>query len=126
MDLYQAIGGRTKIKAAVDAFYSKVLADPALGRFFARADMDGLRAKQAMFLTMLLGGEQRYTGRDLGEAHAATRVQGLTHAHFDVLLGHLREALEEIEVAPHVVTQIIQRVESTRSAVLGTEEDPPR
>ncbi len=118
MDLYQAIGGRTKIKAAVDAFYSKVLADPALRGFFAAADMDGLRAKQAMFLTMLLGGEQRYSGRDVREAHATTRMQGLTHAHFDLFLGHLQTTLEEIGVAADAVAQVMQQVEATRSAVL--------
>ncbi len=119
IDLYHAIGGRTKINAAVELFYRKVLADASLRGFFAASNLDGLRAKQAMFLSMLLGGETRYSGRGVGEAHAQARTQGLADSHFDACLVHFRAALEEIGVAPDTVIQILQKVETTRGAVLG-------
>jgi hemoglobin len=119
LDLFQAIGGRSKINAAVEIFYRKVLADPTLRGFFAVADMDGLQAKQAMFLTMLLGGEQRYSGRDIAEAHAPSRHIGLTEAHFDTFVGHFYAALEEIGVAPDVIAQITHKLEAARASILG-------
>jgi len=119
LDLFQAIGGRRKINQAVEIFYRKVLADPSLRGFFHASDMNGLRAKQAMFLTMLLGGEHRYSGKDLGEAHAPPRHIGLTEAHFDTFVGHFCAALEEIGVAPDVIAQIAQKLETTRASVLG-------
>lgn len=119
LDLFQAIGGRSKINAAVSLFYKKVLADPSLRGFFDGANMNGLRSQQAMFLTMLLGGEQRYSGRDIREAHAPARVHGLTDAHFDAFVGHLYAALEEIGVASDLIAQIAAKLESTRSSVLG-------
>jgi len=119
IDLYEAIGGGAKISAAVALFHRKVLADPSLAGFFVRADMNGLQAKQAMFLSMLIGGEQRYTGRDIREAHAGSRLQGLTDAHFDTLMGHFRAALEEIGVESTAVAQIMERLETTRDSVLG-------
>jgi len=119
IDLYEAIGGGSRISAAVALFYRKVLADSALKGFFTHADMNGLQAKQAMFLSMLIGGEQRYTGRDIREAHAASRIQGLTDAHFDSLMGHFRAALEEIGVESVAVAQIMERLETTRDSVLG-------
>lgn len=119
LDLFQAIGGRTKINQAVEVFYRRVLADPSLRGFFDASDMNGVRAKQAMFLTTLLGGEQRYSGKDIGEAHAPSRHIGLTEAHFDDFVGHLYAALEEIGVAPDVIAQIAQKLENTRASVLG-------
>jgi hemoglobin len=119
LDLFQAVGGRSKINAAVEIFYRKVLADPSLRSFFAGSDMNGVRAKQAMFLTMLLGGEQRYSGRDIAEAHAPSRHIGLTEAHFDTFVSHFCAALEEIGVAPDIIAQIAQKLEATRASVLG-------
>lgn len=96
-----------------------MLADPSLRSFFESANMNGLQAKQAMFLTMLLGGEQRYSGQDIREAHNSARIHGLTDAHFDAFVGHLYAALDEIGVAPEVVAQIAQELESTRASILG-------
>lgn len=76
-------------------------------------------AKQAMSLTMLRGGEQRYSGKDLNQAHAPSRHVGLTEAHFDAFVGHLYAALDEIGVAPDVIAQIAQKLETTRASVLG-------
>jgi hemoglobin len=72
-----------------------------------------------MFLTMLLGGEQRYSGRDIGEAHSPSRLHGLTDAHFDTFVGHFYAALEEIGVAPDVIAQITHKLEAARASILG-------
>lgn len=39
MSLFEEIGGRAAVNAAVDLFYTKVFADPLLTSFFEGTDM---------------------------------------------------------------------------------------
>jgi truncated hemoglobin YjbI len=64
-DLYEAIGGKHTIWAATDAFYRRVLEDRSLRHFFDSTDMAHLRARQSMFVSMLLGGRAVYTGKEM-------------------------------------------------------------
>ena len=117
--LYEIIGGRDTIQAAVDLFYQKVLTDPSMKPFFDGADMSHLRAGQAMFLTMLLGGKTVYAGRKIDEAHAGPRAAGMTDAHFDTFLVHFRSSLEAVGVETAAIEEVLAQIETTRSQVLG-------
>ena len=117
--LYEIIGGRDTIQAAVDLFYQKVLTDPSMKPFFDGADMSHLRAGQAMFLTMLLGGKTVYAGRKLDAAHARPRAAGMTDAHFDTFLVHFRSSLEAVGVETAAIEDVLAQIETTRSQVLG-------
>jgi len=119
LDLYEAIGGRQKLNAAVRIFYEKVLKDPKLRGFFDGANMDGLRAKQVMFLSMLLGGYKGFARPDIHGAHAKSRREGLTDAHFDAFVAHFRDTLQTIGVAAEIVDKVMRDLESTRNEVLG-------
>lgn len=44
--LFERLGGKGAVEAAVDVFYKKVLADPQLSPFFAGLDMARQRNKQ--------------------------------------------------------------------------------
>ncbi|MFG1919247.1 group 1 truncated hemoglobin [Micromonospora sp. NPDC048898] len=66
---YDRIGGASSVKAAVELFYDKVLADPALAGYFAEVEMVGQRRHLTLMLTTVLGGPNEYTGRGLAEAH---------------------------------------------------------
>jgi len=116
-NLYDLIGGHKTIKAATQRFYERILEDETLGPFFARTDMAHLRSRQAMFISMLLGGSV-YTGKDIRVAHASSRGRGLTEAHFDLFLQHFRAALEEAGVEPENVEKVMKPLESQRRAVL--------
>ena len=117
--IYETIGGRLRIQAAVKLFYEKVFADPSVGHFFQGVDVQGLHARQSMFVSMLLGGKIVYTGKDIRAAHANSRMKGMTDAHFDILLKHFRDALVEIEILPDKIVKIMTLLEGTRDAVLG-------
>ncbi len=117
--LYEKVGGRKTINELVRLFYDRVLADPRLAPFFPDADMEGLRAKQVMFLALLLGRSRTYAGRDLTAAHAGARAQGLTDEHFDALISHFAASLAELDVDDAYSREIIARIEATRDAVLG-------
>jgi len=116
-DLYELIGGRSTIKAATELFYNKVLEDDDLRHFFEQVDMEHLRSRQVMFVSMLLGGRV-YTGKDIRAAHAPFRDSGLNHAHFDLFLKHFRAALEQAGVKPENAEKVMKRLESKRTSVL--------
>lgn len=117
--LYESLGGELSVNTAVDIFYRKVLADPAISEFFDSTDMDEQRAKQKAFLTMVFGGPEKYTGKDMREAHAPLVEQGLNDSHFDAVAGHLQATLKELEVAADLIGEIMTIAASTRDDVLG-------
>ncbi len=117
--LYEKVGGTKTIQKLVRIFYDRVLADPRLAPFFPNTNMDALRAKQVMFLIMLLGQTRTFSGQDLVVAHAGTRAQGLADEHFDALLGHFEASLQELDVAEDYIRDVLARLETTRDAVRG-------
>ena len=119
IDLYSLIGGEETISAAIESFYTKVFADETLRPFFKTTDMAQLRARQNMFLSMLLGGKVGYTGKAIHIAHQHAREQGLNDGHFDRFIMHFREALNETGVDAHKVMEIVKLLESRRDLVLN-------
>jgi len=116
--LYGTIGGRLKIKAAVDSFYERVLADPLLRPFFQGVSMENLRERQSMFVSMLLGGRVVYTGRNIHDAHERPRQMGITELHFNAFLGHFRAALEDVGVESEKVEDIMSLLFASRDQVI--------
>jgi hemoglobin len=118
-ELYDLIGGKRTVWAATESFYRRVLADDTLRPFFKTTDMAQLRARQSMFISMLLGGRTVYTGKDIHDAHVHAREQGLNDGHFDRFLGHFREALIEVGVQADKVEKVTKLLETRRNAVLN-------
>ncbi len=118
-ELYETIGGSEVIRAAIKNFYRRVLGDEDLRPFFAHTDMAHLEKGQSMFLSMLVGGRVVYTGRDIGEAHHASRLRGLTDAHFDRFLAHFKDALHEEGVDPGAAEKVVKLLEAKRGHVVG-------
>lgn len=71
---FLTVGGAHAISAVVEEFYGRLLADPVTAPFFAplvESDQLGaLKRHQVLMLTKVLGGPDRYTGRDLRDGHA--------------------------------------------------------
>jgi hemoglobin len=118
-DLYDLIGGKLTVWAAIESFYRRVLADESVSHFFKNTDMAHLLARQSMFISMLLGGRVVYTGKDITAVHAQAREQGLNDTHFDALLKHFRAALEEVGVKADKAEKVTKLLESKRGAVLN-------
>lgn len=117
--LYELIGGRRAIHAAVESFYKKVESDPTLSPFFDRTDMSHQIALQSMFISLLLGGRVVYTGKDIRAAHSGARDLGLSDSHFDSFLNHFRAALGEQGVQSDKIEKVLALLESKRGEVLG-------
>lgn len=119
MSLYEEIGGRDAVNAAVDLFYTKVFSDPLLTPFFTNTDTKQQIAKQKAFLTYAFGGAPNYSGKSLREAHKPAVENGLGDAHFNAVAGHLQATLEELNVPAHLISQVMQIAGSTRDDVLN-------
>ncbi|MGE3704427.1 MAG: methyl-accepting chemotaxis protein [Vicinamibacterales bacterium] len=105
--LFERIGGVPAIKAAVDLFYQKVLADPELKPYFAKTNLAHLKARQNAFFITALGGPGVYKGKDMKAAHAG---MGITRAHFDRAAGLLSATLTELRVPTSIVNEVIAAV----------------
>ncbi|CAJ61124.1 MULTISPECIES: group I truncated hemoglobin [Frankia] len=108
MSIYQDIGGAKAVKAAVDEFYVRVLADPDLVRFFEGRDLASLKASQREFIGAALGGPEIYQGDAMSQVHASL---GVGNAQFDGVVGHLLAAFASAGVPAEAAGQI--------AAVLG-------
>jgi hemoglobin len=117
--IYQQIGGEAAVDAAVDLFYRKVLSDDHISHFFDDTDMDAQREKQKAFLTMVFGGPNDYTGKDMRTAHAKLVEKGLDDSHFDAVAGHLQATLNELGVPAEIAGQIMATAAGTRDDVLN-------
>lgn len=119
--LYERIGGAPAVKAAVDIFYGKVLADPRLAPFFAGVDMASQSAKQRAFLIMAFGGPNAYSGADMRRGHAHLVARGLDDTHFDAVVENLAATLGELGVGAAEIAEVAAIAESVRDDVLGRE-----
>ena len=119
--LYQKLGGKGAIDAAVELFYVKVLADKRVNHFFEDISMRKQKRLQKEFLSAALGGPIPYTGKNLREAHADI---DLNDTHFDAIAEHLQATLEELKVDKELIGQAMAIVGSTRNAVLNRPEVP--
>ena len=115
ISIYDAIGGRAALTAAVDDFYGRLLADPVLGPLFPRGAGARHRAYVITILGEALGGPERYQGPDLAAAH---RGLGISDAHFDLAALHLYATLDSLSVPRHLADHIVGIVATLRPTVV--------
>jgi len=114
--LYDRLGGHDGIRAVVDDFYDRVLADEQLAPYFEDMDMEALRTHQVQFVSAVAGGPVEYTGADMREAHAHMDI---TAADFDLVGQYLQSALEDNGVPDEHVEAIMSEVVALKAPVLG-------
>ena len=115
--LYERLGGADAVNAAVDIFYRKMLADDRVNYFFDNTDMDRQIAKQKSFLTMVFGGPNNYTGKDMREGHK--HLTGLNDTHVDAVIELLGETLKELGVGDEDIGEVAALANSVRDDVLN-------
>jgi hemoglobin len=113
------LGGQSAVNAAVDIFYRKVLTDERVSHFFDDIDMSQQILKQKGFLTMVFGGPNQYSGKNLRDAHAPLLKRGLNDEHVDIVIEHLRASLDELGAAAEDIKEVCIIANSVRNDVLG-------
>lgn len=117
--LYERLGGQDAVDAAVEIFYRKMLADDRVNYFFDNVDMDKQIAKQKGFLTMVFGGPNNYTGKDMREGHKHLVERGLNDTHVDIVIEHLGSTLKELGVPDKDISEVAAIANSVRDDVLN-------
>jgi hemoglobin len=118
--LYERLGGAAAVDAAVDLFYTKVLADDRIKHFFDGVDMKRQAGHQKAFLTYAFGGSPDYSGKNMREGHKhLVEKMGLNDSHFDAVMENLGATLTELRVAPELIQEAAGIAESTRNDVLN-------
>lgn len=119
MTLYTDLGGQEAIDAALEHFYGRVLADPAMRPYFDDVDVERVKSMQRVFLAMAFGGPAEYQGRDLRTAHQRAREKGLDEDHFERFLGHFRATLVDLGVPAADIERAMDVAYGARDEVLG-------
>jgi hemoglobin len=132
--LFERIGGDAGVKAIVDDFVPRVLADPRVNweRKGIRAggvlgvgdravewqpsqqNIDRLKKHLGQFLTLATGGPPRYEGRDMRAVHADMKI---TNVEFDAVMGDLKATLDHLGVATDEQKELLAVIETTRQQV---------
>ena len=102
--IYDKIGGHEALEVVVEDFYARVLADGQLAGFFTGTNMSRLKGKQVEFFAAALGGPEPYTGAPMKQVHQG---RGITMHHFNLVAGHLADALAGAGVPSGTITEII-------------------
>jgi len=118
-NLYERIGGQPAVDAAVELFYRKVLSDDRISQFFDGVDMEEQINKQKGFLTMVFGGPNNYTGKDMREGHKHLVERGLNDSHVDAVIELLGETLKELGVSDADIQEVAGIANGARDDVLN-------
>lgn len=76
------------------------MADPVVNYFFENTDMNKQRERQKQFITLVVGGPNKYEGVDMKKAHEKFKI-GIKE--FDATWNHLCESLHFFKVPEHLI-----------------------
>jgi hemoglobin len=119
--IYEEMGGSETIEFVVKEFYSRVLADTRIAKFFEGVDMGRQMHKQSLFLGMIFGGPEQFTGKSLSVAHHPLLLRGLGDEHVDALLEDLGATLVALKFRRSLIARILTTANSFRNEVLSRE-----
>ena len=118
--LYDRLGGREGIRAVVDDFYDRLVADPTLGPFFEDADLEKLRRTQTDFLCEAAGGPETYDAAPVREAHLHVPFEP---AHIERAVELLEESLAAFDVPDDDAAAVVEAVAAYEADLLASPDD---
>jgi hemoglobin len=133
--LYDRLGGDERIKAIVDDFVNRALADPRVnwerkgvkqgGFSFSRGksmewnaspeNVAQLKKHVVQFLALSTGGPAHYDGLEMKQAHAGLHI---TNAEFDASVGDFKASLDKLQVPNKEQKEVLSIIESTRPLIV--------
>ncbi len=123
VSLFNRIGGRAALTAAVNKLYEKILADRTLKKFFRDVDVDRVKEQQVVFFTQALGGPKKYRGPDMRTLHRHMKIE---QRHFDRVATHLVTTLGELGVGTKEIDEIVSRIAPLAADIVTAESAPPK
>lgn len=118
--LYDRLGERDGIRAVVDDFYDRLLADSELGPFFNGADMETLRRTQTEFLCEAAGGPETYDAEPVREAHLHIPF---TPDHIQRAVELLHDSLDAFDVPEEDAAAVVQAIAAYEDDLLASPDN---
>lgn len=126
--LFHRLGGIEAVRAAVDEFYNRILADDKLSRFFESTSMTALKMHQVQFMKLAFSAipENVDVVAILTEKHKRLFEQGLNGEHFDLVAGHFVATLQHLGIGQELINEAAGVVVPLRGVfVEGAEKHGP-
>ena len=116
--LYERLSGYDGISGFVGAFFSRVKADPRIGRFWQNRGEDGVRREKQLlidFLCASAGGPLVYVGRDMETSH---RGMGIDKSDWNTFRTHLEATLDHFDVPTAERADVLAFIDSTKNDIV--------
>ncbi len=116
--LYARLGGYDAIAAVAENLLPRLMADEALGRFWAHRGEDGIRREGQLLIDFLCdraGGPLYYTGRDMLVSHKGMRI---SDSDWTAFISHLEATLDHFEVPAPERAEVLAFIDSTRTDIV--------
>ena len=121
--LYASMGGHETFTRLVHRFYAGVRADAALAPLYPQDDWDGAEERLRMFLEKYWGGPTTYQER---RGHPRLRRRHMPFAVTpdarDRWLGHMRTAVDELDLSPELEHQLWDYLVRAAHAMVNTSD----
>ena len=107
--MFERYGGFGTVSKIVMAFYDKALDSDIIGGYFEDVDVKALIDHQTRFISQVMGGPDAYSNEALERIHARLAIDAEA---FNEMTAILRDTLEDFELDPRDVGQIVDDIKS--------------
>jgi hemoglobin len=119
-NVYDAAGGEETFRLLVARFYALVALDPLLRPLYPDEDLANAREHLTLFLIQYWGGPSTYNEM---RGHPRLRMRhqpfAIGHVERDAWLGHMKAAVESLEVVPAVRKAMNDYFEAASMAMIN-------
>ena len=119
--VYDAAGGEPTFRRLVERFYAGVATDPVLRPVYPEEDLSGAADRLTLFLIQYWGGPNTYSER---RGHPRLRMRhrpfAIGRRERDAWLGHMRAAVDTLELQPNVSKALHDYFETASTAMINT------
>jgi len=105
--VFHAFGDKAGLARVMDDFMTNLLADPRIGRFFAKVDQTHLKAELTDQFCAILNGPCAYSGKPMDEVHSGLHI---TEANFNALVEDLQVAMDKNNVPFSAQNKLLARL----------------
>jgi len=112
---YDALGGHSAVAALMEQFVRRAADDFIIGFFFEGRDLERIILHETELACLHLGGQSRYSGRDLSAVHRPLKIN---RGQFRRRLAILRTTLTESGVQEEIVERWIAHNQALHDQVV--------
>ena len=120
--VYELAGGEPAFRKLVENFYARVADDPVLRAVYPDEDLSGATERLTLFLIQYWGGPTTYSER---RGHPRLRMRhqpfAIGQRERDAWLGHMKAAVESLELAPPVRKALLDYFEAASLAMINRQ-----